>query len=195
MNMTEHAIKMISRVIYSIDRFTDLIGRGISWLTVAMVIAVLIIVVTRYYLQLGSIAMQELVTYLHATVFMLGIGYTLKKGGHVRVDIFYRQYSPRKKALVDFLGGLLFLLPVSGLIFLSSWDYVLASWSIRETSAENNGLPFVFLLKTLILLMPATLFLQGISEMLKPFLALNDSSHLDRKDGVSAIVKKRDLKT
>jgi TRAP-type mannitol/chloroaromatic compound transport system permease small subunit len=78
---------------------------------------------------------------------------------------------------VDLVGGVLFLLPVSGLIFYSSWDYVLASWSIRETSAENEGIPLIFLLKTLMLLMPATLFIQGVAEICRS--ALNLAGVLD----------------
>jgi TRAP-type mannitol/chloroaromatic compound transport system permease small subunit len=160
------------RLINQIDAITDFVGRTVSWLTLLMVATVLIVVVTRYFVQIGSIALQESVTYLHATVFLLGIACTLKQGGHVRVDIFYRRFSSRRKALVDFCGGLFFLIPVSILIFYSSWDYVLASWAIGETSAENNGLPFVYLLKTLMILMPATLLLQGVAEILKSLLVL-----------------------
>ena len=167
LSLTNHLINLIARM-------TDFLGRAVSWLTVVMVAAVLIVVVTRYFLQVGSIALQESVTYLHATVFLLGIAYTLKQGGHVRVDIFYRQFSPRRKALVDFCGGVFFLIPVSVLIFYSSWDYVMASWAIGETSAENNGLPFIYLLKTLMILMPATLLLQGVAEILKSLLILID---------------------
>ena len=165
-------LALINHVIKSINEMTYSIGRAVSWLTVVMVVTVLLVVVTRYFLQIGSIALQESVTYLHATVFLLGIAYTLKQGGHVRVDIFYRQFSSRRKALVDFCGGLFFLIPVSVLIFYSSWDYVMASWAIGETSAENNGLPFIYLLKTLMILMPGTLLLQGISEILRSLLVL-----------------------
>ena len=163
---------MLNRLINTIDRITNIVGKVVSWLTIMMVAAVVIVVITRYFLQVGSIALQESVTYLHATVFLLGIAYTLKHGGHVRVDIFYRQFSLRRKALVDFCGGVFFLIPVSILIFYSSWDYVLASWAIGETSAENDGLPFIYLLKTLMILMPGTLLLQGISEILKSLLIL-----------------------
>ena len=76
-----------------IDKFTDLLGKIISWLTVAMLLNVLIVVVARYFLGFGSIALQESVTYLHCAVFMLGLSYTLKHDGHVRVDILYRNYS------------------------------------------------------------------------------------------------------
>ena len=102
-----------------------------------------------------------------------GFAFTLKHDGHVRVDIFYRGFSPRFKALVNLIGGLLFLIPFCLLIFFTSWDYVLASWVIRETSAENNGLPFIYLLKTLMLLMPVTLLLQGIAEIIRSGLILS----------------------
>ena len=145
-------LALTNHVISLIDGMTDFLGRVVSWLTVVMVVTVLVVVVTRYFLQIGSIALQESVTYFHAAVFLLGISYTLKQGGHVRVDIFYRQFSPSRRVVVDFCGGVFFLIPVSILIFYSSWDYVLASWVIGETSAENNGLPFIYLLKTLMIL-------------------------------------------
>jgi TRAP-type mannitol/chloroaromatic compound transport system permease small subunit len=175
-------INRITHLLSAIDRATDYIGRTVSWMTVLMVFAVLMVVITRYFLQIGSIALQESVTYLHALVFMLGIAYTLKHGGHVRVDIFYRQFSRRRRAVVDFCGGVFFLVPVSCLIFYSSWDYVWASWTIFETSTENNGLPFVYLLKTLMLLLPATLFLQGIAEILKNLIVLIERSELGDSD-------------
>ena len=175
-------IQTANRLTHAIDYFTDLIGRTVSWLTIAMVITMLTVVVTRYFLQIGSIALQESVTYLHAAVFLLGIGYTLQHGGHVRVDIFYRNFSVKRKAVVDLVGGILFLLPVSGLIFYASWDYVMASWAIGETSAENNGLPFVYVLKTLMLLMPATLLLQGIAEILKNAIRLNGQANLNEPE-------------
>lgn len=165
-------MQIMSGLISAIDRFTEVTGRMISWLTLAMVAMVVAVVIMRYFLELGSIALQESITYLHATVFMLGLAFTLKHGGHVRVDIFYRQFSVRRKAIVDLLGGLFFLMPMCALIFISSWDYVLSSWAIAETSAENDGLPFIYLLKTLMLIMPVTLLLQGIAEILRSVLVV-----------------------
>ena len=156
----------------AIDAVTDITGRAIAWLTVAMVVMVMTVVVTRYFLSVGSIALQESVTYLHCTIFMLGLAFTLKHDGHVRVDIFYRDFSAKTQAAVNLGGAVLFLMPVCVLLLVTSWDYVLASWAIGETSAENNGLPFVYLLKTLMLLMPMTLILQGIAEMLRNVLIL-----------------------
>lgn len=177
---------ILSSLVSAIDGFTEATGRFISWLTVLMVGLVVVVVVMRYFLELGSIALQESVTYIHAMVFMLGLAFTLKRGGHVRVDIFYRQFGARRKALVNLVGGLLFLMPVTVLIFVSSWDYVLSSWAFGETSSESNGLPFVYLLKTLMLIMPVTLLLQGIAEILKSVLVIRgtaDGSLYDRAEG------------
>ena len=179
-----NSMQMLSSSIHLIDRFTEYTGRLISWLTIFMVALVVVVVVMRYFLESGSIALQEMVTYVHALVFLLGIAFTLKRGGHVRVDIFYRNFSARRKAIVDLLGGILFLIPVALLIFLMSWDYVTASWSILETSSENNGLPFVYLLKTLMLAMPLTLLLQGIAEVLKSALTLSGHNHTPDTDSI-----------
>ena len=170
---TPYLLRILKTSLSAIEKFTEVTGRFISWATVTMVILVVLVVITRYFLGLGSIALQESVTYLHCLVFMMGFAFTLKHDGHVRVDIFYRGFSPRFKAIVNLIGGLLFLIPFCLLIFFISWDYVLASWVIRETSAENNGLPFIYLLKTLMLLMPATLVLQGIAEIIRSGLVLS----------------------
>ena len=160
-------MQSISLIIQVIERFTDFTGRVISWLTLAMVATTVIVVVLRYFFESGSIALQESITYLHGLVFMLGIAFTLQRGGHVRVDIFYRNFSPTRRAWVDLLGGILFLLPVTLSIIFLSWDYVAASWSIGETSEERSGIAGIYLLKTLLLAMPATLLLQGIADILK----------------------------
>ena len=108
----------------SLDRFAEKTGRIIAWLTLAMVLTTVSIVVLRYLFNSGSIALQESVTYLHATVFMLGAAYTLKHDAHVRVDIVYQKLTPRARAWVDLLGTLLLLLPVCLFMLYSSMGYV-----------------------------------------------------------------------
>ena len=100
----------ITSVVNVIDNFTEVIGKVISWLTLLMVILTFIIVVMRYGLNIGFIAMQESVLYFHGLVFMLGAAYTLKTDGHVRVDIFYQNFSNKKKALVNLLGSVFFII-------------------------------------------------------------------------------------
>ena len=181
-------MKIFQHLISGIDSFTDLTGRAVSWLTLLMVVLTVVIVVLRYYFESGSIALQESITYLHGVVFMLGIAFTLQRGGHVRVDIFYRGFTAQKKALVDFIGGILFLLPDCLLIFTFSWDYVMASWAIGETSEERSGIAGIYLLKTLLLLMPATLILQGIAETLRNLLVLINKSDVAVADHIEPML-------
>ena len=163
----------LSGAVKLIDKFTDMTGRAIAWLTLLMVVLSFLIVVLRYGFNIGWIAMQESVLYLHGMVFMLGCAYTLKADGHVRVDIFYQKFSPRQKALVNCFGGIFLLLPVCLTIFYLSFDYVLASWHIMEKSGEAGGLPFVYLNKTLILLLPVVVVIQGIAEIFRQLLLLS----------------------
>ena len=150
-----------------IDDFTEGLGRALAWLIPLMMLITALVVVMRYGFQQGTTALQESITYLHGLVFMLGAAYTLRHDGHVRVDIFYRNFSARRRAWVDSLGTLLFLFPLCGLILLTSWDFTAKAWAIRETSVEAGGLPAVFLLKTLIPLMAFNLALQGLAELIR----------------------------
>ncbi|MDX2463871.1 MAG: TRAP transporter small permease subunit [Porticoccus sp.] len=168
--MTHTLIYLLEQLTRGIDCFTEWTGRIIAWLTLGMMTLTCTVVVMRYFLETGSIALQESVTYMHALVFLLGAAYTLKRGGHVRVDILYQTFSPRGQALVDALGALLFLIPVCILILIFSWDYVANSWAVSEVSKEAQGLPWVYLLKTLLLVMPATILLQGVAEIIKNLL-------------------------
>jgi TRAP-type mannitol/chloroaromatic compound transport system permease small subunit len=152
-----------------IDRLNVIIGRTIAWLTIMMVLVTCIIVLARYLFNSGSIALQESVMYMHGTVFMLGIAFTLKEQGHVRVDVLHERLGLRARAVIEMTGSVLFLIPVSVVILLSSLEYVAFSWSLKESSAQPSGLPGVYLLKTLITTMAGLLLLQGISEFIKAF--------------------------
>ena len=136
----------------------------LAWMTCLMGMITLAIVVLRYGFDIGAIAAQESVLYLHAAVFMLGIPYTLQKDEHVRVDVIYSRLSAASQARVNLLGHCLLLMPVSITLFWLSLPYVGASWRILEGSPEVGGVPAIFLLKTLIPMMCILLLLQGIAE-------------------------------
>jgi len=106
---------------------------------------------------------------MHAAVFMLAAAYTLASEKHVRVDVFYRRFSPRSRAFVDTAGTLFLLIPVAVFFIIASWDYVMASWQLHETSVEAGGLiyPFPSLLKSLIPLMSMMLLAQGVILLLR----------------------------
>jgi len=142
-----------------------------------MVVVTFGVVLLRYLWDTGWIAMQESITYLHAMVFMLGASYTFQQQGHVRVDIFYQKFNQRGRAWVNLLGTLVLLFPLMGFIFWISWEYVVESWKVHEASREAGGLPGVYLLKTLLLLMPVGMLLQGLAVVLRSWQIIRGSSH------------------
>ncbi len=160
-----------------LDRFAERVGNFSAWLALLLVLLTFSIVVLRYAFGLGWIAMQEAALYLHSCLFLLGAAYTLRFDEHVRVDIFYRDFSARRKALVDLLGALFLLLPVCGFLLWVSWDYVAVAWALRERSGEAGGLPYVYLLKTLIPVAAMLLILQGLSQALSSLGLLLSPEH------------------
>ncbi len=167
---------MMQKLITIIDTLNDRLGRWSAWLALAMVLVMGVIVILRYAFQIGSIALQESVMYLNALIFTLGAAYTLKEQGHVRVDVFYNRFDQRIKESINLLGAVLFLLVSCGFIVWASWDYVAVSWRIREGSAESSGLPFVYLLKSCLILLPLLLALQGLAEILKSLRKIRNAS-------------------
>jgi TRAP-type mannitol/chloroaromatic compound transport system permease small subunit len=156
----------------SLDVIAEFTGTTTAWLTGIMVVIACIVVGLRHLFGIGSIALQESVTYMHAMVFMLGAAYTFKNGGHVRVDILYRKFSLRTRAWVDALGSLLFALPLMMFIGWSSWEFVQESWRIGESSTDSGGMGGVYLLKSLLPLMALSVSLQAVAELLRNLLVL-----------------------
>ncbi len=172
----------IATIIRGLDGFSEWTGRCIAWLTLLMVLVTFVVVVMRYVLNIGNIQLQESIIYMHSFIFLLGAGYTLKHDGHVRVDIFYRPLGERGKAIINIMGTLLLLLPVSLFIFWISWEYVTFSWQTLEGSQEAGGIEALYVLKTSLLLMPLLMILQGISELLRNIMVLTGQEHLSDTD-------------
>lgn len=163
MPLLDHLSAFADRV----DRLNSAIGRAVAWCALVVVVVQVVVVLMRYALGLGSLWLSEAIVYAHATMFLLAAAWTLQSGGHVRVDIFYAQASPRTKALVDLLGALIFLLPFAVALGWLALPYVARSWAILERSREASGLPLVFLLKTLIPLFALLIGLQGVAQAIR----------------------------
>ncbi len=166
--MTDHTVSsLLARTAEGIDRLIAAIGRAVIWLSLALVLLQFAVVVLRYLFGIGSIWLSESVIYTHAALFLLAAAWTLQQDGHARVDVFYAAASVRRKALVDLFGSLLLLLPFMAAVFWYALPYVARSWSILEHSREISGLPFVYLLKTLIPLFAVLMALQGVSQTMR----------------------------
>jgi len=151
------------RLAAALESVSVAVGRSVALLTVLMVLVTAVVVLLRYLFGLGWIWLQESITWMHAAVFMLAAAYTLAREEHVRVDVFYREMSPRARAWVDLVGTLVLLLPVCAFLLWSGWDYVASSWGISEGSRESGGLPALYLLKSVLVAMPVLLGLQGVA--------------------------------
>jgi TRAP-type mannitol/chloroaromatic compound transport system permease small subunit len=150
-----------------IDRLNAAIGRSVAWVCLLVVLVQFAVVVMRYVFGAGSIWLTETIIYGHATLFMLAAAWTLREGGHVRVDIFYADAGPRRRALIDLCGALFLLLPFMLVLLWFAVPYVARSWSTMETSRETSGLPGVYLLKTLIPAFAVLMGLQGIAQAIR----------------------------
>jgi len=160
-----------------LDRFSASLGKATSWLTLLMVLVTFAVVVMRYVFDLGFIWLQESVVWMHACVFMVGAAYTLQQEEHVRVDIFYRAMTQERRAWVDLTGVIVFLLPLCAFLCWAAIDFVLVSWRLHEASRESGGLPYplIPLLKSILIVMPITLGLQGLSLLFRSIATLRRS--------------------
>lgn len=158
------------QVVRLIERINELLGKSVALLVLFMAVLTLLIVVLRYVFDIGSIALQESVLYMHATLIMLGLSYALQTDSHVRVDIIYTRLRPNVKRLINIGGHAIFLIPFAVLLIVYSWDYVLASWRVQESSPEVGGIPGIYLLKTLIPLSAALLIAQSLCEIARLLL-------------------------
>ena len=150
-----------------IDCVNAAIGRVASWACLFIVLVQFAVVVMRYVLGVGSLWVTESITYGQAALITLAAAWTLREGGHVRVDVFYAEAGPRAKAWVDLLGALLLLLPFMLVLGYFALPYVARSWAILERSRETSGIPAVFLLKTLIPLFALMMAMQGVSQAIR----------------------------
>jgi TRAP-type mannitol/chloroaromatic compound transport system permease small subunit len=146
-----------------IDKLNEWIGRGVSWVTLALVVVIFIDVVMRYLFNTSFVFTQELEWHLFAFIFLIGAGYTLLHDGHVRVDIIYQRLGLKGQAWINLLGVIFFLIPGCFMVMSTSWKFVVNSYMIMEGSPDPGGIPFRFIVKGCIPAGFLLLLIQGIS--------------------------------
>ena len=165
-----------------IDWFNTTVGRITSWLVIVMALMQFTVVILRYVFSWGSVQMQESIWYMHGMIFTFCVGYTLLREGHVRIDVFYRQFSARRRAIVNALGTVFFIFPVCYITFIVGLPYVANAWAVLEGSTEGTGLQYVYLIKTSILLFALLLGLQGISLLIRSWQVLQQPANFSSSD-------------
>jgi TRAP-type mannitol/chloroaromatic compound transport system permease small subunit len=144
-------------------------GSLAACLSVYLVIITCVIAGARYGFNVTSAAWQESGLYAHAALIMFGSAFAMRENAQVRVDIFYRGWSMKRKAWIDAIGTLIFLLPTCVFLWVMSWDYVALSWSMKERSTEGDGLAYLYIMKSLLLIGPVLLAIQGMQILIGSF--------------------------
>ncbi len=155
-----------------IDSLNEFVGRGISWITLTVVLVVFVDVVMRYAFNTSFVFVQELEWHLFAVIFLMGAGNTLLKDGHVRVDIIYQRLGAKGQAWVNLVGVIFFLLPGCYMIITTSLNFVTNSFAVMENSPDPGGIPYRYLLKACIPAGFVLILLQGISLGFKSFFTI-----------------------
>lgn len=163
---------LLQKFINLVNTINENVGRAAAWLTTILVVLVCGRVLGRVIFDSEPVWLPELEWHLFAMIFLLGAGYTLKHDKHVRVDLFYAKFSKKDQALVNLVGGLLFLIPWCFLIMFVSYDYALGSFKILEGSPNPNGLPFRFIIKFTITVGASLLLLQAFAMVADSILTL-----------------------
>lgn len=164
------------RIMGVLDSINRTVGRGVAWVSFLMVAVVTVDVVMRYLFRTSFVFVQELEWHLFGVLFLVGAGYTLLHDDHVRVDVFYQRFSPKTQAWINLLGTLFFLLPGCYLVVVTSWQFVMNSWAVREASPDPGGIPARYILKSAIPIGFSLIALQGVSLGLKSLLVILERS-------------------
>jgi len=159
----------------ALERVNFVIGNTLCWAALGMLLLQFGGVLLRYVFGYSFIFLDEGVLYFHAAIFMLGAGYTFLVNAHVRVDIFYANFTERTRAWIDLFGHLFLLTPALVLLIWYSWPTVRGSWAILEGPISVGGIPASFLLKSLIPAYCVLLLVQGLAALLRDILRLKDT--------------------
>jgi TRAP-type mannitol/chloroaromatic compound transport system permease small subunit len=165
-------MRALALFVTAVGRLNTVVGQVFSWLAFAAVLLCFAVVVQRYVFSVTHLWMQDLYVWLNGAMFMAVAGYTLLVDGHVRVDILYRPAPLRRKALLDIVGVVVFLLPFCAVVWLWGYEYVLRSWKFAEPSANPGGMPGLYVLKSFLLVFVVLVGLQGLAMLARGVLVL-----------------------
>jgi TRAP-type mannitol/chloroaromatic compound transport system permease small subunit len=174
----DFCLRVLASIIRAVGAINRVVGLTLSWLALAVVLVCFAVVVQRYLLHTTQLWMQDLYVWLSGAMFTGVAGFALLRDDHVRVDIFYRPWPLKQKALADLFGVVVFLLPFVIVVATYGYTFVARSWRLYEGSANIGGMPGLFILKTFILVFCVLVGLQGIAMGLRSILVLNDREDL-----------------
>jgi TRAP-type mannitol/chloroaromatic compound transport system permease small subunit len=171
-------LQFLANSVRAISALNRVVGHLLSWLALAIVLVCFTVVVQRYVFHTTQLWMQDLYIWLSGAMFTGVAGFALMRDEHVRVDILYRPWPIRKKAVADLIGTVVFLIPYVVVVLLYAWPFVARSWRLYEGSANVGGMPGLFVLKSFIIVFAVLVGLQGLAIIARSILVLNDREDL-----------------
>ena len=168
---------MLRTISRNIHRLNEWAGQKTAWLTAVLVVLVFLDVLAQKIFHYSAAWVSEIEWHLFSLIFLFGAGYALRHGKHVRVDLFYEKFSKKEKALVNFWGTVLFLLPWCMTVIWFASKYALESWADGEGSPQPNGLPIWYPIKFAIVIGILLLTLQGIAMLIDSLVILIEEKH------------------
>ena len=164
---------MLKNIIKILSVINNKIGLISSFFILILIFLVSLSVILRYIFSIGFIWHQDLYIWTHAIFILLGISYTLKKDGHVRIDLFYKDFNKKQKKIINLIGVIIFGIPLTYLLLTNGLDYFIRSYNLNESSKESGGLPYIYILKFFIFFLGVLLFLEIFRQILT-FFKKND---------------------
>jgi TRAP-type mannitol/chloroaromatic compound transport system permease small subunit len=165
-------LQLLVTAIRAISAFNRVVGLVFAWLSLAVVVVCFIVVIQRYFLHTTQLWMQDLYVWLSGAMFTAVAGFAMLRDDHVRVDIVYRMWSIRGRAIADLVGVVVFLLPFICVVLLYAWPYVSRSWRLYEGSANIGGMPGLFILKSFVIVFCLVVGLQGLAWAMRSILVI-----------------------
>lgn len=159
-------------IVNIIEKTIIRIGKAVSWVNVLLILVILVQVVLRYLFSFSSVALEELQWHLYAVGIMTGLSYALSENTHVRLDLLHGRFRKKTRAWIDIIGLTVLVLPWCYVIILHGFDFVAASWRVKETSASPTGLSCYYIIKSVIPVSFSLLALAALSRILKQILVI-----------------------
>ena len=174
-------IENAPRFCQMIDGFIRRIGQAIAWLNVLLIINILAQVILRYAFGKGMIWLEELQWHFYGVCIMFGISYGIVTNAHIRLDLLHNKFTPKKKEAVEFFGILFLLLPLVIILFVHGLDFVESAWRVSERSESPLGLPWRWLIKSVVPISMFFLILASVSRMIRSVaIIFQKNGHKDK---------------
>lgn len=180
---TEYHIPIVDKI----NNFIKHIGQTMAWVNVALIGVILASVYMRYGVGRAMVTLEELTWYLYAVGIMFGLSYGIVRNSHIRVDILHMVFPPKLKHFIEILGILFLLLPFAWVVFHHSLDWVWSSYSLNESSSSPQGLPYRWIIKSVIPLSFFLILLAAISRLIQSALLLRFNGESQTGGGLFSV--------